>query len=467
MNDQGRQHEKPRVLVIAEACNPDWVSVPLVGWSHYAALRGRVDAHLVTHPRNRDALTKQGLVEGEDFTLIDNEHVAGPMHKLATALRGGKGKGWTTVTAMAWPAYWEFERLVWKRYGDALKQGKYDLVHRITPLTPTMPSRLATRCKKIGVPFVLGPLNGGVPWPRGFDDRRRAEKEWLSYIRNVFTLLPGYRSTRRDASAILIASRDTMQQMPGYARDRCIYIPENGIDPQRFGMVRQRSASLPLRCVFLGRLVPYKGADILIRAGADAMKRGELTIKIVGEGPQRPELERLIAELGVGEQVELAGWVEHTAVQQVLADSDFMAVPSIREFGGGVVLEAMALGLPTIVVDYGGPAELVTDTTGVRVPIGSQGEIVAGFKDAVEGFVAEPAKIDRLGRAAKARVDALFTWSAKAGQTLRVYDWLLGRSGRPDFGMPFPDHDEPHDADEDDRGEPAASISGVRTEGAA
>ncbi len=427
------------MLLIAEACNPQWVSVPLVGWSHVDALRAVVDAHLVTHPRNRAALTQQGLVEGKDFTVIDNEHIARPMHKLASVLRGGKGKGWTTVTALGWPSYWEFERLVWKRFGGELKQGRYDLVHRITPLTPTMPSRLATRCKKIGVPFVLGPLNGGVPWPRGFDDRRRAENEWLSYIRDFYKILPGYRSTRRDASAILVASRDTLDQMPGSCRDRCIYIPENGIDPRRFGLTRSRSARLPLRCVFLGRLVPYKGADLLIKAAADAMRRGELTLKLVGDGPQQAELQRLIADLGVAEFVELSGWVEHTQVQRVLADSDFMAVPSIREFGGGVVLEAMAMGLPAVVVDYGGPAELVTDTTGVRVPIGQPEAIVAGFKQAIERFVAEPALIDRLGAAAKARVDTLFTWSAKAGQTLAVYRWLLGQSDKPDFGMPFPE----------------------------
>lgn len=441
MNDQGTQSNKPRVLLIAEACNPDWVSVPLVGWSHYDALRAVADVHLVTHPRNRDAIVKRGLVEGRDFTIIDNEHIARKTHKLANLLRGGKGKGWTTVTALGWPAYWEFERLVWKRFDTQLKRGDYDLVHRLTPLTPTMPSRLATRCKGIGVPFLLGPLNGGVPWPQGFDGRRRAEKEWLSYVRNVFKLMPGYRSTRRDASAIVVASRDTLAQMPANCRGRCVYIPENGIDPERFSQVRQHSASLPLRGVFLGRLVPYKGADMLIRAGAEAMKRGELSLKIVGEGPQLPELEQLIAELGVAEQVELCGWVEHTQVQRVLADSDFMAVPSIREFGGGVVLEAMALGLPAVVVDYGGPAELVTDTTGVRIPIGKADQIISGFRTAIERFVANPAQIDALGRAAKARVESLFTWSAKARQTLAVYHWLMGRSTKPDFGMPFPDVD--------------------------
>lgn len=433
---------RPRVLLIAEQCNPDWVSVPLEGWSHTNALRQHVDAHLLTHPRNRKAILARGLVEGEDFTVIDNEHIARPLHKLATLLRGGKGKGWTTVTALGWPAYWEFERLVWKQFGDRLKAGEFDLVHRVTPLTPTMPSKLATRCKKIGVPFVLGPLNGGVPWPKGYDDRRRAEKEYLSYVRNAYRLLPGYRSTVRDASAFIVGSQDTLKLMDPKCLDRCVYIPENGIEPSRFTLQRTRKAGKPLRCVFVGRLVPYKGADLMLRAAAEFLKRGDMTIQVLGDGPQKPELEQLIEEHGVQDAVEFSGWIEHGKIQDILAESDFLALPSIREFGGGVVLEAMALGLPAVVVGYGGPNELVTDTTGIRIPIGKPEAIVETLREALARFVEDPEMIDRFGKASKSRVDAHFTWPAKAEQTLGVYRWLMGQGEKPDYGMPIPDIDQ-------------------------
>jgi hypothetical protein len=83
-----------------------------------------------------------------------------------------------------------------------LRAGEFSLVHRLTPLSPTLPSLLASRCKEIGVPFVWGPINGGVPWPAAFDRERRREREWLSYVRGAYRYLPGYRaSTRRCAAA--------------------------------------------------------------------------------------------------------------------------------------------------------------------------------------------------------------------------------------------------------------------------
>ena len=430
-----------RVLLIAESCNPEWVSVPLEGWSHSRAIASLVDSHLITQVRNRDAIVRAGLIEGRDFTSIDTEVVAAPIYKLANLLRGGSGKGWTTVAGLTAISYPYFEHLIWKKFGECIRGGEFDIVHRITPLSPTMGSSLAGKCRAAGVPFIIGPLNGGVPWPPQFNAARHKEKEWLSYVRDAHRMLPGYHSTRRNAAALIIGSRDTWQQMPVIYRNKCVYIPENGIDPARFTRRRARVAGKPIRAVFVGRLVPYKGADMLIEAAAPLVREGKMTLEVIGDGPQMPELRELVRLEKAESGITLTGWVEHRKLQDRYLEADVFAFPSIREFGGAVALEAMAVGVVPIVVDYGGLGELVTERTGFLVPIGSREEIIGRYARLLGELSDDPAKIDAKSHAALRRAHTQFAWDAKARQVIKVYDWILNPDQpKPDFGMPLPDN---------------------------
>jgi len=410
-----------RVLLIAEAANPEWVSVPLIGWSLSRAIAQLTDAHMVTHVRNRQAIERAGLVEGRDFTAIDNEQVAGPLWRFADRIRGGAGKGWTTMTAFSALAYYSFEREVWRVFGARIQHGEFDVVHRITPLSPTHQSTIAKRVARCGVAFVLGPLNGGVPWPKGFHDRQHAEREWLSHVRTAYKLMPGYHASRKHAAAIIAGSQHTHDEMPSEVLRKCSIMPENGIDPERFNQPRSRSSGVPLRGAFVGRLVPYKGADMLLEAAAPLMKDGKLKLDVVGDGPQRPELQAMVARDGVASSVQFHGWLPHAQVQNVLRECDFLSLPSVREFGGGVVLEAMALGVAPIVADYAGPAELVDDSTGIRIPFATKDDLIAGTRAALTSLTTDPTRLDTLGAAARRKAAQDFTWAAKARKIIEIY----------------------------------------------
>ena len=270
---------KPRVLLLAEAANPERVSVPLVGWSFFNALRQVADVHLVTQIRNQNAILRAGLVEGRDFTVIDTERLERPLHRISKALR----LGWTSKTAFKAISYPYFERLVWARFENELVSGAYDIVHRVTPPSPPINSPIATRCAKAGIPFVLGPLNGGLPWPRGFDSTRRKEKEWLSYVRGAYKLLPRHDRMLKATSIILTGSHHTASEIPDVYRNRMIYLPENGIDSSRFHPVEKGERQHPVHACFVGRLVPYKGPDMLIEAAAPYLRTGDLHLDIVGD----------------------------------------------------------------------------------------------------------------------------------------------------------------------------------------
>jgi glycosyltransferase involved in cell wall biosynthesis len=288
---------------------------------------------------------------------------------------------------------------------------------------------------------VLGPLNGGVAWPKAFDAERRREREWLSYVRGVHRWVPGYSATRRAARAILCGSRDVVEQMPMWARDKCFYIPENAVDAARFNTTVDRGpATLPLKVTFVGRLVPYKGTDMLLAAAAPLIREGKVVVDVIGDGPEMESIKKLVDRERIASGVTFSGWIEHTKLQERFSRADVFGFPSVREFGGGVVLEAMMLGLAPVVVDYGGPGELVSPMTGIAVPLGSREEIVARVREALSRLATNPAMAREMGRLGRERALRHFTWSAKAEQVMRVYEWILGRrKAKPEMPMPIPD----------------------------
>jgi glycosyltransferase involved in cell wall biosynthesis len=418
-----------RVLILADDCNPRWPSLPVVGYNATRAIAEHADVVVATHVRNRQDIGQTGFGRAE-VRYIDNEYVARPMYNIAKLLRGGTQTAWTTAVALGYPGYIAFEWEVWKATRDELNRGEFDVVHRITPMSPTLPSVMASLSP---VPFVLGPLNGGLPWPSAFREELAREREWLSYLRNIHRVLPFYGSTYRKSSAILAAFSHTIHDLPASARSRTIEFPEVGIDPQFFHRPVKRVAHRQKTILFVGRLVPYKLPQLVVQAFADRSTLRQHRLLIVGDGPERPAIERIVQTHGLGQEVQLLGWKSQAEVAALMHEADIFAFPSIRELGAGVVVEAMACGLACIVVDYGAPGTLIDTDRGVKVPLGNRQELTRSFADALERLVADDDEIDRLGAAAHEHAMNFYTWDAKARKTLDVYQWVLGRGPRPDF----------------------------------
>jgi glycosyltransferase involved in cell wall biosynthesis len=267
--------------------------------------------------------------------------------------------------------------------------------------------------------------------------------------------MPGYRDTRRHAAAIICGSRATLDDLARSERSRAVYVPENGVDADLFRPCRNGATSpapalltsnasaaaaektrRAVRLAFVGRLVPVKGVDMLIEACAPLMRQGELELDIIGDGEEKAVLHRLAQTLGVAQRVTFAGWIAHRDLPQRLRKSSILGFPSVRDFGGGVVLEAMASGLAPVVADFGGPAELVTADTGIKVPLAPRGQYVLGLRGAIERLVHQPDLTRAIGDNARRRVLERFTWQAKARQMLDVYRWVLGGRAKPRFDIP-------------------------------
>jgi glycosyltransferase involved in cell wall biosynthesis len=415
--------------VIAEACNPTWTSVPLVGYQFARALAARpdLDVTVATHVRNRPGLDGDALSSLARVCYVDNEWLAKPLHKLSKLVRGGQSLSWTIDTAMAWPAYMAFERQLYRQLERQLTGGAFDLIHRVTPLTPTMGSPLAAMTD---VPMVVGPLNGGLPWPTEYPELRHQEREWLVPLRGLYKRLPFYGSTYRRLAGVIAGSKHTATEVPGTFTGKRFYLPENGVDPTRFPIADAWPEPGPdgrFTFITVGRLVPYKGADLIVEAMACSRALRNCNLVIVGDGPNRTALTDLVQKHGLQDNIRIAGWVDQPKLASELGSAQSFVFPSLREFGGGVVLEALAKGLPSVVVDYGGPAELVTPDCGVLLPMRPRGEMVESLRKAMEDLASDPARCRAMGAAACKKVRDEFTWDVKAGRIAEMYRETLRR----------------------------------------
>ena len=434
----------PRVLLLASDCNPEKPSLPVVGYKYARALARRCDVTLATHIRNRNAIARRADPE-IDPVYIDSEHVARPLYKLAKLLRGGTEVAWSTNMIFAWPAYLEFERLVWKRFRAELAAGAFDLVHRITPMSPTLPSYVAG---KLEVPFVLGPLNGNLDWPAAYRAEQKREREGLRRLRAFYKPLPYARATYRNAACVLAAFRHTIDDLEGLVDPaRIVNMPEVGYDPELFHDEGRRPAPPPdtgaedapplpetarLRFLFVGRLVPYKAAEAVLRAFAASPRLRRHVLEIVGTGPERARLEALVAAHGLAGSVRFTGRLTQAEVAGRMRAADVFAFPSIRELGAGVVVEAMACGMLCVVTDYGAPGSLISPERGLKVPLAPMPELAEGFRRAMETCAAMPVERRRaLTRAGVAHVRSCLSWDVKAALTERLYRRLLEGGAGP------------------------------------
>jgi glycosyltransferase involved in cell wall biosynthesis len=417
-----------RVLILAHDCNPEWPSLPVVGYKTARAIAELADVVVITHIRNRQNIEKVGLGKAQ-VRYINDEKISGPLLRLEYFLRGGSDLGWTITVAMGYPRNLSFEWQAWKATRSELRHGRFDVVHRLTPMSPATPSPFASWSP---VPFIIGPLNGGLKWPPEFRNERAREREWLSYLRDLYRLLPYSGSTFRKSAAILAAFRHTMSDLPKDAQSKVINFPEVGVDPAIFDKVSERPAGRQKTIITAGRLVPYKVHEILVRAFANYPSLPARLV-IVGDGPERPAIERLVNSLGIHDRVELIPWVEQSRLGELMRESDIFAFPSIRELGAGVVVEAMACGLACVVVDYGGPSMLVDSDRGIKIALGNKEELIRKFGEALVHLVADEQTTVRLGVAAREHVMRFYTWEAKARKILAVYEWVLGRGPQPFF----------------------------------
>ena len=242
--------------------------------------------------------------------------------------------------------------------------GRFDLVH-FYGLYDLLGPAVSYSCRQRGISYVIEPMGMYRPIDRAFR-LKRAWHRWLG--------IPFWRG----ASQIVATSEMEQQELledgvpPGklVVRYNGIAGGSDGAPPVRGGFRAKWgiSSDEPL-IVFLGRLIPRKGADLLIDAFAQACgQSGQLAIAgPEGEVGYRALLEKHARESGVQSRVIFTGPLYDAEKQSLLADADLFVLPSRYENFANAAAEAMACGVPVIVSEACGIRSLVMDRAGLVI----------------------------------------------------------------------------------------------------
>ncbi len=422
-----------RILLLGPECNPEQVSIPLVTYSHAAALAKLHDVTLVGRAVNEEAL------RGAKGPFRSIEAIRTP--RLDRIFAWGFRRIFKSnydrqaLTAFRYPFAIAFEWYAWRQFRSRIRAGEFDVVFRIAPMTPSISSPFAFFLRKGPIPFVIGPLNGGLPWPAGFPQLQR-QREWISGLRNVYRYLPFARSTYRNAKAIIAASSQTYSEFAEYD-GKVFFVPEPGIGLSVCSDdTRKPQPNAKLELIFVGALVPRKACDLALRGAASVLQKGLARFTVIGDGPERSRLEQLTKSLGIEKAVTFCGWLGHAEVLSHMRSADVMVFPTLRDNGAGVVFEALASGSVPVVVDFGGPGDIVLPEVGYKVPMTNEDEMASRIEKILSDLAADRELLARLRRDGMTYAKERLTWDAKAQSTTRILNWAVGREKKPDLVPP-------------------------------
>ncbi|WP_373534054.1 glycosyltransferase family 4 protein [Microcoleus sp.] len=305
-----------------------------------------------------------------------------------------------------------------------VSEHQIDVVHEPTPVSATIPSLMFG----LGVPVVMGPMNTSVKFPLAFRSRQNRSVDILIAIGHQCVdfcnrLLPG----KIKAETMLVANDRTKQALPTGVQGKIIELVENGVDFSvwRSDSTASKEPNKQVHFVFLGRLADWKGVDLLLEAFATVAAQTDAVLEIIGDGEMRGELEAQTARLGLDSSVVFSGWLSQEQCALKMKQADTMVFPSLREPGGAVVMEAMALGLPVIATNWGGPADYLNSTCGILVEPASQEGFVKGLTDAMLKLAQSPELRQSMGRAGWERVREHFDWQRKVDRMIEIYQQTI------------------------------------------
>lgn len=304
----------------------------------------------------------------------------------------------------------------------------FDVAHHVTFVRYSSPSFLCL----LPIPLVWGPVGGGESAPLAFWKDFSLKSKLYESLRWAWRFVgecdPFTRMTARRSAISLATTEDTAKRIrkmgaPLVQISSALFFLQEQLED--FSKIPPPSSDR-IRFISIARLIHWKGLHLSLRAFAKA-NLSQAEYWILGEGSEQSKLQSLAIELGIGEQVKFLGQLNSPQVIDKLAQSSVLIHPSLHDSGGWVCLEAMAAKRPVICIDIGGPAQQVTEATGIKVSAINPEQAINDLSQAMQKLTQDIALINQMGEAGRQRIREAFSWESKGQQLSDLYQKLANQ----------------------------------------
>ena len=278
--------------------------------------------------------------------------------------------------------------------------------------------------------FIWGPIGGGDCEPRPFLKLLPFKQKVIQSFRYVMNALsfmhPGVMFAAYRAKVILARTPNTARAIPNCFRAKVQTILETAMEDSVFEhkCVYQLNDDV-VRMITTGRLLPNKNIVTAVKSLEYIPKDYRVRLTIIGSGYQRREIEETAKRIGRSQDVVIIDELPREEVLAVVERSDIFLFPSLREGGSWSLMEAMAIGLPVICLDWAGMAIITDDNCAIRLPVSNPEQMPKDMAGAIITLIKNPGLREAMGKAGRNRIKEVYNWKTKGLFVEQLFNSLL------------------------------------------
>lgn len=390
-----------KLLVSAYACEPLKGSEQAVGWNFVIQLAKHNQVHVITRANNQEPISKNIPKE-----IASNIHFH--YYDTPSFFRRFKNK---SKGIYLYYILWQIGII--KVISELKRQHNFNASIHLTFGNVWLPTFLPF----INIPFIYGPLGGGESIPNSFISGLNSQQKLMQILRIIlkFTIYinPLFLYAAYKAKFIICRTHNTQNLFPYFFQKKIRILTDGGIEKEIFKYHASNLDSNNLTIISTSRLIGFKNVITLIRSLQYISKDINYKCVIIGSGPEKDKIKKASRTLKLDKHIIYKENLTRDEVLKELETASIFVSPSLRDACNLSLLEAMAIGLPVICLNWSGMAISTDDNCAIRLPVTNPEQMPKDMAKAIMKLAKDPNLRKQMGENGRKRIQTVFNWEAK------------------------------------------------------